>query len=356
MPLSTTPTRRSFLQLTAAGAVGLATPAVFTSRARAATGQIVVADYGGSSSEAMKKAFSEPFEAETGIKVVHVAHDTDPVTQFKLLVDTKSYIWDVCSMDTSHVLKLTSGKNYLAPIGVKDPNGEIISGMIADNWLGYSVFADTMAYRTDVFGDKGPITWPDFWNLDKFPGRRGLSRDAIGVFEHALVADGVAPKDLYPIDVDRALASLDKIKKSVAIWWGNGAQNSQILQNGEVDMSNAWSSRAAEVKASGAPIKIVWNGTYSCDGLGIPLGTPRLEQAQAYIQFYSRADRQAAYSSLVANGPTNSKAFALMKPEQAALLPTSAENLPDLVATNNSWWADNFEASDKRFKEWQLAI
>ncbi|QPC94495.1 ABC transporter substrate-binding protein [Mesorhizobium sp. INR15] len=350
-----TPNRRSFLHLAAVGAAGLAMPAVVTRRSLAAASQIVVADYGGGSSDAMKKAFSEPFEKETGIKVVHVAHETDPVTQFKLLVDTKSYIWDVCSMDTSHVLKLTAGKNYLAPVGVKDENGEIIKDMVTENWLGYSVFADAMAYRSDVFGDKGPTTWADFWNLEKFPGRRGLSRDAIGVFEHALIADGVAPKDLYPIDVDRALVSLDKIKKSVSVWWGNGAQNAQILQNGEVDMSNAWSSRAAAVKESGAPINIVWTGSYAVDGLGIPNGSPRLEEARAYVQFYTRADRQAEYSSLVANGPTNRKALQLLKPERAAVLPTSAENLAGLVATDNSWWADNFEAADKRFKEWQLA-
>lgn len=349
------PNRRSFLKLATAGTAGLAMPALITRRSLAAASQIVVADYGGNSSEAMKKAFSEPFEKETGIKVVHVAHETNPVTQFKLMVDTKSYIWDVCSMDTSHVLKLTNEKNYLAATEVKDPNNEIIAEMKTDQWLGYSVFGDAMAYRTDVFGDNGPSSWADFWNVEKFPGRRGLSRDAIGVFEHALIADGVDPKDLYPIDIDRALASLDKIKKSVAVWWANGAQNAQVLQNGEVDVSNAWSSRAAAVKESGAPIKIVWKGTYACDGLGIPVDSPRLEEARAYLQFYTRADRQAEYSTLVANGPTNSKAFDLLKPERAAVLPTHPENLAGLIPTNNSWWADNFEAADKRFKEWQLA-
>ena len=31
-----------------------------------------------------------------------------------------------------------------------------------------------LIYRTDVFGDKGPKTWADFWNVEKFPGRRAL--------------------------------------------------------------------------------------------------------------------------------------------------------------------------------------
>ena len=77
----------------------------------------------------------------------------------------------------------------------------------------------------------------------KFPGRRGLypqseRRDGGGT------ADGVAPKDLYPLDIDRAFAKLDKLRSDVAVWWTSGAQNTQLLQSGEVDMADTWSARA----------------------------------------------------------------------------------------------------------------
>ena len=52
--------------------------------------QITSADVGGAPGAAIRKAFYDPFEKETGIRVVGVVHESDPITQFKLLVDTKA--------------------------------------------------------------------------------------------------------------------------------------------------------------------------------------------------------------------------------------------------------------------------
>ena len=58
---------------------------------------------------------------------------------------------------------------------------------------------------------------------------RARCRPAPGVamaatFECALMADGVDPANLYPIDWDRAFKSLDKIKPSILKWWKSGAE------------------------------------------------------------------------------------------------------------------------------------
>ena len=55
----------------------------------------------------------------------------------------------------------------------------------------------------------------------------------------------------------------------VAVWWTSGAQNTQILQSGEIDMSDTWSARAFAAIESGAPVNIVWKGLYSIDGWSI---------------------------------------------------------------------------------------
>lgn len=346
--------RRSALKLAAAaGASTLAMPALVT-RAFAAD-QITVSDVGGAPGAAIKTAFYEPFEKETGIKVIGVAHEPDPVTQFKLLVDTKSYIWDVSMVTPDHVLRLTQDKNYLAPLGTPSAAAkDILPGMLTDNWLGFSVFAIAMACRTDKFGDNPPKTWADFWNVEKFPGRRGLYKDPWGLLELALLADGVKPADMYPIDVDRAFASLEKIRDHVTVWWTSGAQNTQILQNGEVDMSDTWSARAYAAIAAGTPLKIVWDGLYSVDGWSIPLGTPRLELAQKFVQFCMLPERQAAYSSIVANGPTNKKAFDFLTPERTAVLPTAPQNFSQLFEMNAAWWGKNYDTVAERMQEFLL--
>jgi putative spermidine/putrescine transport system substrate-binding protein len=347
-------TRRKLLKAAGGMAAGVAMPAVFTGRAAAAD-QITVADVGGAPAQALRLAFYDPFEKETGIRIENVAHESDPVTQFKLVVDANSKIWDVCMVTPDDVARLTQDKNYLEPLDIAaDNNADFVPGAVMPNWFGFSVYGIVMAYRTDTYKTEAPKDWADFWNTTKFPGRRGFYRNPKGVLESALLADGVAPKDLYPLDVDRAFKMLDKIKSNVAVWWTSGAQNTQLLQNGEVDMSDTWSARAFAAIESGAPVDIVWQGLYSIDGWSIPLGTPKLKQARDFVRFCMNPQRQAVFSSTVANGPSNIKAYDFIKLERAKLLPTFPENLKNLTQRDFAYWGKNYAAISDRFQEWLL--
>ncbi|HEY0296425.1 MAG TPA: ABC transporter substrate-binding protein [Bordetella sp.] len=348
--------RRRFIKTTgAAGLAAIAAPALWIPAARAASGQLVVADYGGAPQAAMRKAFYDPFEKATGIQVVSVAHDADPTTAFKVSVDSGSNVWDVCLMTPDHVARLSDPKNYLAPLNIADSDAKgILPGMLASNWFGFSVYSVLMAYRTDKYAN-GPAGWRDFWDTDKFPGRRGMFRYPGGTMENALLADGVAPKDLYPIDVDRALKSLSKIRKSVSVWWTNGAQNTQILQNGEVDMSDTWNSRVLTAIDAGAPVKMVWEGTYNVDGWAIPVSTSRADQARQFVRFCIQAERQAEYCNLIANGPSNNDAYKLIDPKRAELLPTYPKNFERLAKHDAAWWGKHYDAVNEKFQEWLLA-
>jgi putative spermidine/putrescine transport system substrate-binding protein len=348
-------TRRKLLRAAGVAATGVALPALWTGRAGAAAEQITVADVGGAPAQALRTAFYDPFEKESGIRIVNVAHESDPVTQFKLVVDTGSKIWDVCMVTPDDVARLTLEKNYLEPLDItQTADDKLIPGALVSNWFGFSAYAIVMAYRTDIYKGEAPNSWADFWNTTKFPGRRGLNRGPKGVLESALLADGVAPKDLYPLDIDRGFAMLDKIRSEVAVWWTSGAQNTQILQSGEIDMSDTWSARAFAAIESGAPVNIVWKGLYSIDGWSIPLGTPKLKQARDFVKFCMNPERQAAYSSIVANGPSNLKAYDFIAPARAKILPTYPENLAGLTTRDYAYWGKNFAAVSDRFQEWLL--
>ena len=77
--------------------------------------------------------------------------------------------------------------------------------------------------------------------------KRGLWNYPVGLFEIALLADGAKPEEVYPIDVERALKSLDKIKDDV-IWWSSGAEPIQLLASGEIPLANALEWRGSESK------------------------------------------------------------------------------------------------------------
>jgi putative spermidine/putrescine transport system substrate-binding protein len=347
------PARRRILQgagaLAVAGAVPLA--------ARAQDRQIVVSDPGGPYTTAYREAFYDPFEKATGIKVVSVARESQPVAQFAAMVQTKNYVWDVTTLTLSADIPYLESKGLLEPIGLKASDyPDIMPEAITPNWLGVDVYSTVLAYRADKFKDGGPKSWADFWDVKKFPGRRCLRRSPLDTLEQALLADGVPLDKLYPLDVDRAFRSLDKIKPHVDIWWTSGAQAMQAIQSGDVDMISTWNGRAQAAKDGGAPVSIVWNqGLYSIEGWGIPKGTPRADAARQFVRFCADAKRQALLTRTLAYGPTNRKAFETIAKDRAALLPTAPENIRDMRLPSPQWWEANRQKVTERFNSWIIS-
>ena len=344
-------TRRVLLATAAAsGLLGAAGRA----RAQGIT-QLTVADVGAAPSVAIRRAFYDPFEKETGIRVISVPHAADPVTQFKLMVDARSYIWDACMLNSEHIARLNREGQYFEPLHITPAEtADFLPGMTSDIWMGFSVYAILMAWQNAHFPHGGPRNWTDFWNVKRFPGRRGLCRAPAATLELALLADGVAPEALYPLDVERAFASLARLRDNVDIWWTSGAQNTLLLESDELDLSDTWSARAQMARRSGAAITLVWNGLYAADGWAIPTGCPRADIARAFVRYCMRPDRQAEYAVYSTNGPTNRRAFDHLSPAQAALLPTSPSNFSNLSAFNAQWWGENSKAIAERFEEFLL--
>jgi putative spermidine/putrescine transport system substrate-binding protein len=348
-----TANRRAFLTGAAGMALGVAMPGL--GRAQG-TSTITVADPGGPFGPAFRKAFYDPFEKASGVKVVNVAREAEPTAQFKAIVDTKSYTWDVCTLTLSARDILTK-QNLLEPIGfTRDVAPALMPEAISPNWMGTDVYSTVLAYRKDRFPGGGPQSWADFWNVQKFPGRRSLRKNPIDSLEQALLADGVPLDKLYPLDVERAFKSLDRIKPHVAVWWTGGAQSTQLLQSGEVDLISGWNARFQAAIDGGTPAEIVWNqGLYSIEGWAIPRGNPRAEAARQFIKFCSAADRQAAFTDGLAYGPTNLDAYKTIPAERAKALPTSPENLGKMAVANEDWWSANRAQVTERFSSWLLS-
>ncbi|MDF2810432.1 MAG: transporter substrate-binding protein [Microvirga sp.] len=347
-------TRRGLL--TAAGGMavaGIGAPALI-GRAFAAT-QLTVADPGGPFGPAFRKAFYDPFEKATGNKIVNVAREAEPTAQFKAMVDTKSYTWDVCTLTLSARDILTK-QGLLEPIGFTHADvPQLMPEAISSNWMGTDVYSTVFAYRTDRVKN-APASWTDFFDVQKFPGRRSLRKNPIDSLEQALLADGVPLDKLYPLDIERAFKKLDAIKPHIAVWWTGGAQSTQLLQSGEVDIISGWNARFQAAIDGGTPAKIVWNqGLYSLEGWGIPKGCPRADVARQFVRFCSDAERQAIFTEILAYGPTNLDAYKTIPAARAANLPTSQENLKKMAIANEDWWSANRSAVTERFNSWLLS-
>lgn len=345
-------TRRDLLLAAGAGVASAGLP----SSLLAAAERIIVADPGGPFSDAFGEAFYRPYEKVAGITVANIAREHQPTSQVQAIVETEAYIWDVVTITLADQV-LLGGRGLLEDL---DWSGEHMQDIMpearAKGWMGTDVYATTLAYRTDTLKGKAPRSWADFWDVKGFPGRRALRRSPIDTLEIALLADGVDPKELYPLDIERALNKLDEIRGHIDVWWTGGAQTSQLLHTGEVDMLATWNGRAQTVIDGGAPVSIEWNqGLYSIEGWAIPKGNPKVDLSRKFIAFCADPKRQAAFTSKLAYGPTNLKAYDYISAERAKVLPTAPQNIERMVLADQGWWGENKEAAEQRFNEWLLS-
>jgi Bacterial extracellular solute-binding protein len=235
-------TRRRFPTTTGAAGLGtLAVPNVIT-RARAqAKNELVFVGFGGSYQDGQTKAFFEPFEKETGIKVIQTT-GVD-IAKLRAQVQSKNVEWDLISIPDR--LRYTAVKDgLLTPLNYNVINAkDIIPQLVTEFAVGGVTIAMQNSYSTKAYPPgKQPVTWQDFWDATKFPGPRGLYNAPTYIVEFALIADGVPKDKLYPLDVPRALKSLDRVKPHVKVWWTQFPQPGVLLKSGEITMT-PWTRR-----------------------------------------------------------------------------------------------------------------
>lgn len=317
--------------------------------------QITVVNFGGANANAQKKAYYEPFE-KTGTKVVAVEYNGEQA-KIKAMVETKKVTWDVVELESPDVARgcdegLFEKLDY-SKIGNKS---DFNPAAVTECGLGIFVWSTVMAYNGDKLKD-GPKTWADFWDVKKYPGKRGMRKGARYNLEFALMADGVKPGDVYKVLAtkdggERAFKKLSELKSSIQ-WWEAGAQPPQFLIAGDVTMSTVYNGRIDAANREGKNLKITWTGgIYDLDYWVIPKGSPNKDAALKFIAFASAPDAQAEYAKNIAYGPTNNKALTKLDAKVLANLPTSAANAKDALQFDLKFWADQGEDLEKRFASW----
>jgi putative spermidine/putrescine transport system substrate-binding protein len=334
--------------LATALALGLALPAL-------AQQQITVVNFGGANGNAQKKAFYEPIEKQ-GLKVVPVEYNGEQA-KIKAMVETKKVTWDVVEVESPDVARgCDEGlfeKLDWSKVGSK---ADFVPAAVTDCGVGIFVWSTVMAYNADKLKTP-PVTWADFWDTKKFPGKRALRKGARYNLEFALMADGVTPADVYKVlatkeGADRAFKKLTELKPNIQ-WWEAGAQPPQFLVAGDVVMSTAYNGRIDAANREGKHLRITWTGgIYDLDYWTITKGTANKDAAYKFIAYASTPDAQAEYAKNIAYGPTNKKALSKLDSDTLANLPTAPANAKDALQFNIKFWADQGEELEKRFASW----
>jgi putative spermidine/putrescine transport system substrate-binding protein len=352
--------RRDFLKAIAAAAVGSpllsALPGLGSGPSRAAERPITAFVFGGAWKKAMMAAFGDPFTQKTGIPIVY----QEPYTWAKVraMHEARAQQIDVMSGGGAEIVQAVR-QNMITPIDWSIVDRSVLSErqLRRPNVIGGYTLAMVICYSKKKWpGDHHPKSWADFWDVDKFPGRRAVRRTPpVWTVDAALKADGVKDQGFYPLDVDRAFRSLARIKPHVKAWWSDNAQAQQLMEQEEVDLITMMNGRATESINNGAPFEIVWNEAISegdSNGWIAPIGCPNPVGAMKFLDFVGRPEPQAAFARLLFYAPLNPKAYDLLDPAVAKQLPTYPDNERVAHILESEWWADNLAQVQRRFERW----
>jgi putative spermidine/putrescine transport system substrate-binding protein len=311
---------------------------------------LTFSSFGGVYQDAQKKAWQEPYTQLTGVQFQNDENSSNAT--IKAQVEAGQVTWDV--VDVGNDFGLDANKDLLEPLDYTlIPKSEMNASLTLSDWRVPDItYGVVLGYNTDKTAGKVPAGWADYFDTTKFPGKRGAwDYSEGGMFEFALMADGVKPKDLYPLDLARATKKLDTIKDDL-VFWQSGAESQELIGSGEVAMTMIWNGRAWSAKnIDKKPVEIQWNQQIvTADYLVVPKGTPNKEAAMRFIAYATCAANNAKPSDYIPYGPTNNNS----KPNPDKVKDLSVSNADENSAYfDDKWLIDNFAQVDAAWQAWK---
>ena len=318
---------------------------------------LTIASWGGSYQEAQSKALFEPAAANTGIEVKQETYGG--MSDVRLQVSSGQVTLDIVVSGSGSAAR-AAAEGLLEPLdyGVIDVS-TFYPGLYDDYCVGGDVFSVVAAWNTNTYGEDGPKSWADFFDTEKFPGTRAYRAKAAGALEPALMADGVAPEDVYEVldseeGIERAINKIRELKPNIAVFWTSGAQQAQLMMDGEVDMTTGWNGRFDNAKKDGGAVSYTFNQAlldYDC--FAIPKGAPNKDLAMEFLNEISKPEYQEDLPKYITYGPTNKAAYDTgeITPDVAAMLPSSPENAAKQLPINLEWYAKWETIADEMYQE-----
>ena len=182
--------------------------------------------------------------------------------------------------------------------------------------------------------------------------------------ELALLADGVAPNDVYAVlstasGVDRALRKLSTIRSSI-VWWSRPADALQMLADGRAVMSTALNGDVFDAQVRGQSVGTIWDRQLDeLDVFAIPAGDSRRRQALDFIGFATGTKTLARMAEWVPYGPARRSALPLvqlnpdLRVRMRPYLPTLRANAVTAFVVNDGWWLKHGRDVTAAWRAWR---
>lgn len=325
-----------------------------------------VVTWGGTYTKSQILAYMRPYTQKSGIRFNVYDDYQGGLKEIKEQVISYNIKWDVVDLELSDAVhgceqdlleKLDLSELPPAPDGTPAKE-DFYPGTLQDCAVGTVLWSTIVAYDGDRFQENPPKTLQDFFNVERFPGKRGLRQTPLVNLEWALMADGVPADKVYEVlstsrGIDRAFRMLNKIRPYV-VWWRDGARPPEMLANGEVVMTSTYNGRMYDsIAEEGKNFALIWDGqVLNIDLWGITKHTPNFEEAFAFVKFSTSTQPLAEQAKYIPYGPARRSSMALVSEKVKPYLPTTPENFKNALRSDYQWWTQNRVAMDKRFAAW----
>lgn len=325
---------------------------------------ITVTAWGGAYSRVQTEAIYRPFSEKTGIKVTPEDYNGG-LAEIEAQVRTGNVKWDVVNAEVFDAVKGCE-EGLFERIDLKSlPAGadgtpaekDFTTGSMSPCGVVSELYSNVIAYDAARLKENGPKTLEDFFDVKRFPGKRAL-RKAPGVaLEWALMADGVAPADVYKVlrtaaGQARAFKKLDTIKADL-VWWTAGAQPAQLLASGEVVMTSVYNGRIYDANQQDKRnFALVWDGQVQvAEGWVIPKNGKNTKAALEFVKYATSTQPLAEQAKKIPYAPPRASSLLKVDGPTKQWLP----NLPRpgrSIVTDAEFWNEQGDDLNKRFAAW----
>ena len=328
-----------------------------------ATADITFVSWGGAYTASQQKAYIDTYSKGSSITVENY---NGGLGEIKAQVEAGNVTWDV--VDVLPDQAITGCDEGLF---VKVDQSEFINDMVvppvSDCVVPQIFWAYTAFYDKAAFPGKKPKNIKDFFDVKKFPGKRGIHTWANALIEMALVADGVKASKVYevmstPEGIDRAFAKLDTIKDDI-VFWSAGSQPLELVKSGEVVMAIAYNGRVGAANlAEGENFEYIWEGqVLDQEYLCLLNGAPNRDAAIDFMMHASTPEAQAEQAKYITYGPMRASGIPIIQNNEPwgpggvdimPHMPNTPERLKVSIVSDPQWWSDNGAEINERYAAW----
>jgi len=336
-----------------------------------AQAEINVVTWGGPYAVSQQKAYGDTWDGEK----INWINYNGGLGAVRAQVESGTVNWDVIDVlpDQARTgcdegLFEPLDRGMFVPARDGTPMDEDVINKVPNKCVVPNIFWSYLAFFEEgTFKGEQPSTIADFFNVEKFPGKRGIHKWPNALIEMALLADGVPIDRIYEVmstgkGIDRAFAKLDQIRDH-AVFWSSGSKPIELVKSGETSMALAYSGRVGTaILTESEKLVPIWDGQVVEEQWWVLMkGAPNAEEAKKFLVHASAPQQQAGQSKWINYAPMRKSALDIIKANEPwhnsgvnimPYMPNREEVLSRSIFADPDWWADYGEELSERYTAW----